>query len=127
VTSASAPSPATSGVITPDALLQHWLGHRRLSRRSIEAFPEDQLFSFSVGGMRPYGAMALEMIGMGAPFIRGVVTGEWEPFTMRDATPKARVLELWDEARNALPRSGHRSRRSGSARRSRRSASTPTR
>ena len=98
MTSASAPSPATSGVITPDALLQHWLGHRRLSRRSIEAFPEDQLFAFSVGGMRPYGAMALEMIGMGAPFIRGVVTAEWEPFTMRDATTRERVLELWDES-----------------------------
>jgi uncharacterized damage-inducible protein DinB len=97
VTSASLPS-AAPGAITPDALLEHWLGHRRLSRRMIEAFPDDQLFSFSVGGMRPYGALAMEMIGMGAPFIRGVVTGQWEPFAARDASTRERVLELWDES-----------------------------
>ena len=48
----SAPSAV---VITPEALLEHWEGHRRLTRRVIEAFPEDQLFSFSVGSMRPFG------------------------------------------------------------------------
>jgi hypothetical protein len=42
------PSP-TQVVITPEALLEHWQGHRRLTRRLIDAFPEDQLFSFSVG------------------------------------------------------------------------------
>ena len=37
--------------ISTDALLEHWRGHRRLTRRVIEAFPEDQLFTFSIGGM----------------------------------------------------------------------------
>ena len=36
--------------ITPDALLAHWQGHRRLTRRVIDAFPDDQLFTFSLGG-----------------------------------------------------------------------------
>ena len=36
------------------SLLEHWQGHRRLTRRVIEAFPEDKLFSYSFGGMRPY-------------------------------------------------------------------------
>ena len=34
--------------ITPDALLAHWQGHRRLTRRVIDAFPDDKLFTFSV-------------------------------------------------------------------------------
>ena len=41
-------------VITAEELLEHWQGHRRLTRRVIEAFPDDQLFSFAVGGMRPF-------------------------------------------------------------------------
>ncbi|MGH7551718.1 MAG: DinB family protein, partial [Longimicrobiales bacterium] len=52
------------GVIKPAALLEHWQGHRRLTRRVIDAFREDRLFSFSIGGMRPFGALALEMITM---------------------------------------------------------------
>jgi uncharacterized damage-inducible protein DinB len=82
----------------PQALLEHWLGHRRLSRRVIAAFPEDQLFNFSIGGMRPFGALAMEMIGMGAPFVRGVVTGEWEPFTTRGASSQEHLLDMWDES-----------------------------
>ena len=34
-------------VLTLDALLAHWQGHRALTRRVIKAFPEDQLFSFT--------------------------------------------------------------------------------
>ena len=56
--------------ITPEAMLTHWQGHRRLTRRVINVFPDDQLFSFSVGGMRPFGALALEMITMAAPMVR---------------------------------------------------------
>ncbi|WP_448635563.1 hypothetical protein [Pedobacter panaciterrae] len=40
--------------INSNALLDHWQGHRRLTRRVIEAFPEDKLFNYSVGGMRPF-------------------------------------------------------------------------
>ena len=60
--------------ITPEALLSHWQGHRRLTRRVIDAFPDDQLFSFSVAGMRPFGALAMEMITMAVPMVRGVVS-----------------------------------------------------
>ena len=89
---------ATAAVITPEQLREHWQGHRRLTRRVIEAFPEDQLFTFSVGGMRPFGALAMEMLTMGAPMLRGLVTDEWVTTASRDARPKAEVLRLWDEA-----------------------------
>jgi uncharacterized damage-inducible protein DinB len=84
--------------ITPDALLAHWQGHRRLTRRVIDAFPDDKLFTFSVGGMRPFGVLAQEMLSMGAPMVRGVATGEWKMPTNRDPLPKQEILRLWDES-----------------------------
>ena len=91
----SVPSPP---VITPEVLLEHWQGHRRLTRRVIEAFPEDQLFTFSVRTMRPFGAMAMELISMAAPMVRGIVTGTWDQLISRETRPRAEVLRLWDES-----------------------------
>jgi uncharacterized damage-inducible protein DinB len=87
-----------STFITSDALLEHWQGHRRLTRRVIERFPEDRLFTFSIGSMRPFGALAMEMIAMGAPMIRGVVTERWDQMGNREARSLQDVLRLWDEA-----------------------------
>lgn len=94
-TTASAP---TAAFIAPEALLEHWQGHRRLTRRVIEAFPDDQLFTFSIGGMRPFGALAMEMVSMAAPMVRGVATGDWETSWDREARPKEEILRRWDEA-----------------------------
>ncbi len=88
----------TAVVITPEQLRDHWQGHRRLTRRLIEAFPEDQLFTFSVGGMRPFGVLAREFLHMALPTIRGVVTGEWTAAAgVEEASTKADLLRLWDE------------------------------
>ena len=83
--------------ISPEALLHHWQGHRRLTRRVIDAFPDDKLFTFSIGGMRPFGALALEIITMEVPMVRGAVSGEWGTSVSRDARPKQEMLRLWDE------------------------------
>ena len=88
--------------ITPEALLAHWQGHRRLTRRVIDAFPEDKLFTFSVGGMRPFGALALEMLHMAVPMVRGAVSGDWNTPVTRDSRPKQEVLRLWDESTQQL-------------------------
>jgi uncharacterized damage-inducible protein DinB len=93
----SAAPPAVAGVMTPEAMLSHWQGHRGLTRRVIEAFPEDQLFTFSVGGMRPFGALALEMLSMAVPMMRGAVNGDWSISFDRDERPKADILREWDE------------------------------
>jgi uncharacterized damage-inducible protein DinB len=84
--------------ITPDALLDHWQGHRRLTRRVIDAFPEDQLFTFAVGGMRPFGKLALEMLGMGVPMLQGIVTDKWDWSMSQESCPKSELLDRWDEA-----------------------------
>lgn len=85
-------------MIPAAALLEHWQGHRRLSRRVIEVFPEDQLFTFSIGSMRPFGAMAMEMLSMAEPMIRGIATGEWEHSFQRDPIPKEEILRRWDDS-----------------------------
>lgn len=88
--------------ITPDALLAHWQGHRRVTRRVIDAFPDDKLFTYSVGGMRPFGVLALEIVTMGVPMLRGAVSGDWSTPTTWDARPKGDVLRLWDESTDQL-------------------------
>lgn len=92
----------TAGFISPEALLRHWQGHRRLTRRLIEAYPEDQLFTFSIGGMRTFGAMALELVSMAAPMVKGVVTGEWEELARPESLSREELLRLWDEGTEAL-------------------------
>ena len=84
-------------LVTPDTLLQNWQGHRRLTRKTIEAFPEDKLFQFSVGGMRTFGQMVLEMIGMAVPIVEGVSTGTWEAFQHGKTETKSELLRLWDD------------------------------
>ena len=80
----------TTPFITPGALLTHWQAHRRLTRRVIDAFPEDKLFSFSVGGMRPFGELALEMLSMAVPMVEGTVTGNWKTAGDREPRPERR-------------------------------------
>ena len=85
-------------VIPSPALLAHWQGHRRLTRRVIAAFPEDQLFTFSLGGMRTFGELAMEMITMTAPMLQGIVSDTWEQNNSRTPRPASEVLKLWDES-----------------------------
>jgi len=86
-------------------MLAHWQGHRRLTRKVIEAFPEDKLFSFSIGGMRPFAEMVQEFLDMAEPGMRGILTGEWTkaedmPHYLQRATvsTKEELLGLWDAA-----------------------------
>jgi len=95
----------SASVISAGALLEHWQGHRRLTRRVIEAFPEDKLFNFSLGGMRPFSAMAMEFLKMAAPIARGVATGKWTSADdVAPAATKAALLVLWDQATEEINR-----------------------
>lgn len=85
-------------IISAEALLEQWQGSRRLTRRVIEAFPEDKLFEFSIGGMRPFSKLATEMIEMCGPGIAGVTTGVWEEMNESNVPKtKKELLEKWDE------------------------------
>ena len=90
-------SPAAP-ILTPQQFLEHWQGHRTLTRRVIDAFPEDKLFSYTSGGMRPFSALAMEFLGMTTPTLNGVITGKWEQYSEAKATTKAEILAQWDKA-----------------------------
>lgn len=90
-------------VLTPDQLLNHWQGHRRLTRRVIEAFPEAELFNYSVGGMRPFADLAKEMLGMAIPGLKGIVTRKWDRFSdASEVLTKEALLAKWDETTNQI-------------------------
>lgn len=90
----------TQTFMSPETFLAHWHGHRGLTRRLIEVFPDDKLFTYSVGGMRPFSALALEMISMGGEGVKGLATGEWISYPESEkkyrATTKKELLDLWD-------------------------------
>jgi uncharacterized damage-inducible protein DinB len=94
---------AIATTLTPSELLKHWQGHRGLTRRMIEAFPEDKLFTYSIGGMRPFSELVYEFLGMAVPGLSGVATGKWQKWADADkVTTKAELLQLWDEATDAI-------------------------
>jgi uncharacterized damage-inducible protein DinB len=93
---------ADAGVVTSSDLLKNWQGHRRLTRKVIEAFPEDKLFEFSVGGMRPFSELAWEFIRMAVPIAEGVASGKWQEFNEPKATTKSELLKVWDEHTSRL-------------------------
>jgi uncharacterized damage-inducible protein DinB len=90
--------PTAARFISPESVLAQWQGHRRLTRRVIDAFPDDKLFTFSIGGMRSFGDLALEMLSMAVPMVQGVLSGDWTMPTGREPIPKQEVLRRWDES-----------------------------
>jgi uncharacterized damage-inducible protein DinB len=79
--------------------LAFYLGHRRLTRKTLAAFPADQFESFSIGGMRAVGVIARELVSMGAPVITGLATDAWGTWS-DDRSPLTQdaALAAWDEA-----------------------------
>ncbi len=91
-------------VITPSELLAHWQGHRGLTRRTIEAFPEDAFFNYSIGGMRTFADMVMELLGIAGPGIKEIATGEIQELIeeVDHGNKKAKILELWDKATDEI-------------------------
>lgn len=88
-----------SHILRPAELLDYWLGHRRLTRRVIEAFPDDQLFTFTPAPpMRSFGQLAWEIQGQSGEVLTGLVDGTWGSPTWNPlpSTEKADLLRAWD-------------------------------
>ncbi len=64
-------------LLTLEQFYTHWQGHRRLTIRTIEAFPEDKLFSYKVEPMRTFGEIAKEIMGVETYTLNGIISGEW--------------------------------------------------
>ncbi len=93
-------------VINPVQLKEHWQGHRKLTRRVIDAFPEKQLFHFTLGEMRPFGQMVDELIAIAGPGVKGLATGEWNKLdeNLNMGEDKEKLLEVWDQTTEEIER-----------------------
>lgn len=105
---------AQAAVLTSENLLDHWQGHRRLTRRVIEAFPDDKLFTHSIGGMRPFADMVKELTGIAGMGVHGMATGNWnkpdglnyweETSMLARINTKQGLLEIWDKITEEINR-----------------------
>lgn len=98
---------AAAPVVAAEALLAHWQGHRGLTRRVIETFPDAELFGYSAGGMRTFAQLATEMLQMIAPTMKGVLEDVWEAGGYGSPGPatKTELLAAWDQAGRVLAES----------------------
>ena len=88
-----------SPVLTRDQALDHWQGHRRLTRRTIEAFPTDEAFAtFSIGGMRPFSVMVGELLQSATTTLTGIVTRAWPWLPETPPATRDEALARWDAA-----------------------------
>jgi uncharacterized damage-inducible protein DinB len=90
----------TGTVITSAQLLEHWQGHRKLTRKLIERFPEKELFSYSIGGMRTFADIVKELLAIAGPGLKEIALGQTEKLNEENdaANTKEAILKLWDEA-----------------------------
>ncbi len=93
-----------SQIISHEDLLKHWQGHRGLTRRTIEAFPEQELFNYSIGGMRTFAQMAMELLAIGGPGLQEIATGKTSELNedFKNITTKEQLLQHWDAATETI-------------------------
>lgn len=86
--------------LTSRDLKLHYLGHRSLTKKLLEAFPEKEFFNFSIGGMRTAAELTAELLAIGYPGINEIVTGKTEDLNeaISFGESKAKAIQLWEES-----------------------------
>jgi uncharacterized damage-inducible protein DinB len=90
----------TNQLLSKEELLKHWQGHRFVTRRVIEAFPEKDFFEFTIGGMRPFSGLISELLSIAVPALKSIAENDIKPYTEEGyiLKTKADYLKKWDEA-----------------------------
>lgn len=90
---------ANSKILTSADLLKNWQANRGLTRRVIEAFPEKELFEFSIAGMRPFSEMTKELLAIAGPGLDQIVNGSDQILDEErtEWNSKEALLKAWDE------------------------------
>ena len=90
-------APQATALVTPESMLKHWQGHRSITRKTIEMFPEEHLFTFQPAPpMRSFGALMIEVLGLIEPTVKGVQISDFSYGEFGKITSKAALLEAWD-------------------------------
>ncbi len=89
----------STAIISKQELLEHWLGHRKLTRQTIEKFPEEELFHYKVEGMRTFADMLKELLALAVPGLQEIVDNKSGELNENlNYSTKAQLLQAWDEA-----------------------------
>ena len=93
-------------LLTPEALLTNLKDVRALTRNVIEAFPEKELFEFSVANLRPFSQMVEEFLMITNYIFTETLHEKHTPFYTEGQFPttKAELLALWDRATEIIDR-----------------------
>ena len=85
--------------LTEEILLQNYQDAHWLTRQVIEAFPEKELFTFSIGGMRPFSEMIKEFIGIWDYILAEALSTQHISLFEQDKFPatKTELLALRDQ------------------------------
>ena len=92
-------------LLAPEALLTNFKDARTLTRKVIEAFPEKDLFEFSIANLRPFSGMVEEFLRVMDYLFKEKFQEKHTLFLEGNfPTTKAEVLALWDRATEILDR-----------------------
>ncbi len=88
----------TNEVINAAAFLKNWQANRGLTRRVLAAFPEKELFEFSIGGMRPFATMIKELLAIAVPGLQEIVSNSTTKLDeeLKHLSTKDALLAAWD-------------------------------
>lgn len=89
-------------IYNKEDLLENWMGNRRLTRRVIEKFPEDQLFTFSIGSMRTFAQLCAELLAIAVPTVYAIHGKEVQFNEGLTFKTKEELLQQWDEANKEI-------------------------
>ena len=87
-------------LLTPEALLTNFKDVRTLTRKVIEAFPEKDLFEFSIANLRPFSRMVEEFLMITDYIFKEILHEKHTSFCNEGQFPatKEGILALWDKA-----------------------------
>ena len=93
-------------LLTPEALLTNLKDVRALTRNVIEAFPEKDLFEFSIANLRPFSQMVEEFLMITNYIFTETLHEKHTPFYTEGQFPttKTEVLALWDKVTEIIDR-----------------------
>ena len=93
-------------LLTPEALLTNLKDVRALTRKVIEAFPEKDLFEFSIANLRPFSQMVEEFLMITNYIFTETLHEKHTPFYTEGQFPttKTEVLALWDKVTEIIAR-----------------------
>lgn len=97
-------------IITPQEWIANWQSNRRLTRKVIEAFPEKELFEFSIGGMRSFANIVDELLYVADLAIKQISENqiiEFSDFMGYAGKTKAEILTHWDKTTALIEKFGN--------------------